>query len=354
MCTQRAARRPRADRERVVEVLGGVRVDRERGQVAQVDAALEGRIAGGSYGSNAARAPCSTSSPSSTASIELAGPSTRSTRARPRPVRTTARSPGPASLQRPCGRARAASRARSTARRRRASRASRPRRRRRLAHGRRGTCSSDLEEAAERQPGAERRRGASRRRAGSAPLSSNGQRVHVARPRRASGSAAQHELLARARAGCTASTAPAKPAEQPFDHERPADEPVRRADELHHLDLASPREDREPDRVRDQQRRGDEQHDDRDQEDDLEITRADLERRALATSSRRRLDRRATPDAGSGRELRSRSSSMSSASSGMISNASGSGLHGQPVDQLRVLLLHRSRAPPPSRRTDAA
>ena len=30
----------------------------------------------------------------------------------------------------------------------------------------------------------------------------------------------------------------------------PADEPVRRADELHHLDLTPPREDREPDRVR--------------------------------------------------------------------------------------------------------
>ena len=43
-------------------------------------------------------------------------------------------------------------------------------------------------------------------------------------------------------------------AEQALEHERAAHEPVRRADELHHLDLASSREDREPDRVRDQQR----------------------------------------------------------------------------------------------------
>src|SRR5829696_760535 len=39
-----------------------------------------------------------------------------------------------------------------------------------------------------------------------------------------------------------------KAAEQPLEHERPADEPVRRPDELHHLDLASPGEDREADR----------------------------------------------------------------------------------------------------------
>ena len=65
----------------------------------------------------------------------------------------------------------------------------------------------------------------------------------------------------------TASSGAAEPAEQPLDHERAADEPVRRADELHHLDLAAPREDREPDRVRDQQRRGDEQDRRRDRED---------------------------------------------------------------------------------------
>src|SRR5919198_3778447 len=52
---------------------------------------------GGSYGSNGRRSPRSTSTPSSAASIDRAGPSTRSTRARPRPGRATTRSPGPAS-----------------------------------------------------------------------------------------------------------------------------------------------------------------------------------------------------------------------------------------------------------------
>ncbi len=58
--------------------------------------------------------------------------------------------------------------------------------------------------------------------------------------------------------------------EDALEHERPADVPVRGADELHHLDLAAPREDREPDRVRDQDRRGREQDDDDDPEDDLD------------------------------------------------------------------------------------
>src|SRR5262245_36320007 len=52
---------------------------------------------GSENGSNSPRAPCSTSSASSTFSIRLAGPSPRSTRARPRPGRTTARSPTPSS-----------------------------------------------------------------------------------------------------------------------------------------------------------------------------------------------------------------------------------------------------------------
>ena len=65
----------------------------------------------------------------------------------------------------------------------------------------------------------------------------------------------------------------AEPREQPLDHERPADEPVRRPHELHDLDLAAPREDREPDRVRDQQRRRHEQDDERDQHDDPQVAR---------------------------------------------------------------------------------
>ena len=56
--------------------------------------------AGGSYGSNGRRRPSLLDEqPSSTASIRSAGPSTRSTRARPRPARTTARSPGCAAAE---------------------------------------------------------------------------------------------------------------------------------------------------------------------------------------------------------------------------------------------------------------
>ena len=57
-----------------------------------------------------------------------------------------------------------------------------------------------------------------------------------------------------------------QPAEQPFEHERPAHEPVRRTDELHHLDLTASGEDRQADRVSDQQRRRDEQNDHGDEE----------------------------------------------------------------------------------------
>ena len=53
---------------------------------------------GGSNGSNSCRAPRSTSNPSSTLSTRSAGPSTRSTFARPRPLETTASSPRSAPL----------------------------------------------------------------------------------------------------------------------------------------------------------------------------------------------------------------------------------------------------------------
>src|SRR6266487_3408385 len=52
---------------------------------------------GGEYGSKSARAPVWTSSPSSTASMSPAFPNARSTRARPRPVSATTRSPEPTS-----------------------------------------------------------------------------------------------------------------------------------------------------------------------------------------------------------------------------------------------------------------
>ena len=78
------------------------------------------------------------------------------------------------------------------------------------------------------------------------------------------------------RSSKTAASEPDEAAEQALEHERAAHEPVRRADELHHLDLAAAGEDREPDRVRDQEHRRDQQHDHRDEEDDPD-PRADLE-----------------------------------------------------------------------------
>ena len=44
-----------------------------------------------------------------------------------------------------------------------------------------------------------------------------------------------------------------------LEHERDADEPVRRADELHHLDLASSGKGGQPDRVHDQEERREQQ-----------------------------------------------------------------------------------------------
>ena len=61
----------------------------------------------------------------------------------------------------------------------------------------------------------------------------------------------------RRRAAATASTPPSSADDHALDHERPADEPVGRADELHDLDLAAAGVEREPDRVGDQQHRGD-------------------------------------------------------------------------------------------------
>ena len=57
---------------------------------------------------------------------------------------------------------------------------------------------------------------------------------------------------------------PEQPDERTLEHERPADERVRRADQAHHLDLLGPGEDRQPDRVDDDEQRDDaddEQHD---------------------------------------------------------------------------------------------
>ena len=66
----------------------------------------------------------------------------------------------------------------------------------------------------------------------------------------------------------TAIAAPNDADHHALDHEGPADEPVGRADQPHHLDLAAARVDREADRVRDQEQRGDaEQHGDHGEQD---------------------------------------------------------------------------------------
>ena len=92
-------------------------------------------------------------------------------------------------------------------------------------------------------------------RAGSARSAGTRARARRGRPTGAAEDRAAARSPCRVTRKSTASSEPASPQKQALDHERAADEPVRRADELHHLDLTASREDREPDRVRDQQRR---------------------------------------------------------------------------------------------------
>ena len=118
---------------------------------------------------------------------------------------------------------------------------------------------------------------------------------------------------------------PDEAAQQPLEHERAADEPVRRADELHHLDLAAAREDREPDRVRDQDHRRDQQHDHHHEEDDPDPL-ADLEdalRRLLPVLDL--LDARRTSGAEVGRDHLD----VVRRSRGVTSNEAGSGFEGR-------------------------
>src|SRR5438045_4132272 len=212
----------------------------------------------GSYGSNPPRSPASTSSPSSTASIALAGPSTRSSFALPRPGRTTARSPGQASPL-----PRLSSTSGTPGVKYGSPTKSLPRR------ATSTTTGSDLEETPNRKPGA---RSAEQQASGKDDqrVQAEGPGVHVglvqvdhgAEEKRPS----EHEQHDR-------DDGPGETAEQPFDHERPAHEPVGRADELHHLDLAPPGDDRGPDRVGDDERRRDDQHDDREHTHQRQIAR---------------------------------------------------------------------------------
>src|SRR5262245_38928491 len=100
----------------------------------------------------------------------------------------------------------------------------------------------DLEEAAEREAGAE---GPEEQ-----PCAEERQRVQGERERVDVGAAPdvrqdrrQRDLLAEDEQQHGEEGA-SEAAEQSLEHERPADEPVRRADELHDLDLPSPGEDR--------------------------------------------------------------------------------------------------------------
>jgi hypothetical protein len=65
-----------------------------------------------------------------------------------------------------------------------------------------------------------------------------------------------------ARTATIATATSSAPDEGALEHERPADERIRRADKAHDLDLLGAREDRQPDRVDD-----DEQHDEADHEE---------------------------------------------------------------------------------------
>src|SRR4051794_33401760 len=240
-----------------------------------------------SYGSEAPSAPLATSQPSSAASTELASPSTRSTRGRPLPSATTTRSPGRASCAperssttavpagrgaptprapgapllrsatttRPPGRASCARERSSTTAApaskngspktslpRRATSATRssklkgwsagggcrPSNLQELAQGQAGAAGTEREPDCEQDPAVQPER----------------HRVHARRAERVRQRI--HDRHLREQQDEHGDQRPAQSHDQPLDHERSADEPVRRTDELHHLDLAPPREDREP------------------------------------------------------------------------------------------------------------
>src|SRR4051794_20551828 len=199
-----------------------------------------------SYGSEAPSAPLATSQPSSAASTELAGPSTRSTRGRPLPSATTTRSPGRASCapERSSTTAVPASKNGSpkTSLPRRAPSATRSSKLKGWSSG--GGCRpSNLQELAQGQAGAA---GAEREPdcEQDPAVQPERHRVHARRAQRVRQRI--HDRHLREQQDEHGDQRPAQSHDQPLDHERSADEPVRRTDELHHLDLAPPREDREP------------------------------------------------------------------------------------------------------------
>ena len=99
MCTQARIPSPsRRDRDRVVEVLRGLGVDREREEVAQVGAPVERSAPGARTARTAAAAPSLDEQPLEDGLDPVGRARARARAARARgPVRTTARSPGPTS-----------------------------------------------------------------------------------------------------------------------------------------------------------------------------------------------------------------------------------------------------------------
>src|SRR5919198_1131388 len=225
--------------------------------------------AGGSWGSNRCRAPVATSSASRTFSIRFADPSSVCTRARPRRPETTARSSGrasPAPLRSTTIGTPGVKYGSPTS--------SFPRR---PSSTTVRCCSSRaaalyLQEPADRQT-----------RAGGADEKAHRQddeRRQLEWPGvdiRALDQVdvLEQDLLAEHEQDDRAER-PGEAGHQTFQHERSADEPVRRAHELHHLDLAAPREDREANGVPDQDRRGDDEDDHGEDEEDVDPLR-DLE-----------------------------------------------------------------------------
>src|SRR5918999_1636404 len=208
---------------------------------------------GGVYGSNGWRTPSSTSRASSTFSISFAGPSTCSSRARPRPGRTTASSPTSMSP-----RPRRSSTSGTPGAKNGSPTTSLPRR------WISTTSGSDLEETAERKAGAGG--------AEDEPDRDQDERVQLERDRVHAGARVEPPEDRRQRDFLPeyeqedGRDRTRQAAEKTLEHERAAHEPVRRTDELHHFDLTPPGEDREANRVRDQQDRRDQQDHDRDHE----------------------------------------------------------------------------------------
>ena len=124
-----------------------------------------------------------------------------------------------------------------------------------VASGARGHARSpcsDAQEAAQRDARAERRD----RRAGGQQQHHEQREARSSAARRSARSGpttGRRRSPSRPRAARPPTAPPRKPDHQALDHERPADEPVGRAHEPHHLDLAPAGEDRQPDRVRHEQ-----------------------------------------------------------------------------------------------------